>query len=447
MWDLAIEKLENHKYRLYVKWDRTEKMLGELMEDGYIASDVTGVYYSDYDDDSLLFQFGMSMCECFHKLVNNRLFRDDYLLYCIRQRQDAGLVKEVKEKTPPFNLFKTMVDLCGMEDTLYLCANNYESIIKEAFQQYQNLDEVSFMDWLKDNIEPRFTTPVSSEIISRYLSLKNLGLDLSGLYCGYWAAWQDVRDNWEGYLEWVNNVEFTGEVDFEIIESLINHEDNIKKQFYIVYFYGYKGLANILFGMLNDPGVLFKVKEFVQIVLLGSAKKDPKFAETLQMLYSGYKSIAGGIDIDFAQQVFENEMLVFPEDDIKYHLSHDLYDEDKGGFIGMINPIYNDPENLTRVFKELVKFKWVRPNELDTFVYRFTGKRKSKMIIDKIHWDGPIGDLLYLFKKFYGGSYGRIELFFDVKLDIAPKYYSSYADRPSPELKDLFQSEFGIKNS
>ena len=442
-----IEKLDNQKYRIYLKWDGTEKMLKGLLEEGFSVFDDKGVYYTDYEDEHIMFNFGMSMCECFNKLINNHLFTTDFFLHCSHQTPNANLINEAEEKIPPYNIVKTMVDYFGMEAFLRLFAFNYDSLVEEATQRYQNLDEVSFMSWLKENIEPRFTTQVLPEIYSRYLDVNRIGTNLSGLYCGYWGAWQDVRDNWESFLEWVNDVEFTSEVDFEIFESLINHKDNIKKQFYIVYFYGYVGFANILFGMLNDPGVLFKVKGLILNVLKGSAQNNnSKFAEAIQMMYSDYKSIAGGIDIDFVPMAFENDSFEFPVEDVKKHLSEDLYDEDKNGFIGIVRPTYNESSNLTRVFKDLLKFKWIRKDELDTFIYRFTGQRKPKTVVDKIHWDGRVEDLLYLFKRFYGGCYDKGKQFFEIGISIKPQQYSAYADRPSSELKDLFKELYGLKN-
>ena len=232
-----------------------------------------------------------------------------------------------------------------------------------------------------------------------------------------------------------------------IVSRANNHKDNIKKQFYIVYFYGYVGFANILFGMLNDPGVLFKVKGLILNVLKGSAQNNnSKFAEAIQMMYSDYKSIAGGIDIDFVPMAFENDSFEFPVEDVKKHLSEDLYDEDKNGFIGIVRPTYNESSNLTRVFKDLLKFKWIRKDELDTFIYRFTGQRKPKTVVDKIHWDGRVEDLLYLFKRFYGGCYDKGKQFFEIGISIKPQQYSAYADRPSSELKDLFKELYGLKN-
>ena len=347
---------------------------------------------------------------------------------------------------PPYNLVKTMVDFFGMEATLRVYAYNYDSLVEEATQRYQNMDEVSFMDWLKESIDPRFTTQVAPEVLKRYLDVSNIGTNLSGLYCGYWTAWQDVCDNWEGFKVWVSNNEYSDEVDFELFDSLINHKGNMKIQFYIVYFYGCGKLADILFGMLNDPNVLFKVKKFIQDVLKGCAQNDSEFAEDLQMFYSKYKSIASGIDIDFVQQMFENESFVFPTSDVKKHLSNDIVDDDKSGFVDMISPIYNDPEKLTRLFCFLVECNYINKNDLDTAIYRFTGKRKPRFLVEKIHWKGSINDLLYIFKKFYGGEYDKIKLFFEIEIEEKIKNnYSSYADRPNRHLIDLFVNLYTVQ--
>ena len=98
MWDLTIEKLENHKYRLFVKWDGTEEMRSQLLEDGYSVSDDSNIYYSDYQDDFTLFDFGMSMCECYQKLGCNQLFNIYYVLQSARQPVDAQLLKETEER-------------------------------------------------------------------------------------------------------------------------------------------------------------------------------------------------------------------------------------------------------------------------------------------------------------------------------------------------------------
>ena len=445
-----IEKLDNHKYRIYLKWDGTEKMLKGLLEDGFSVFNDKGVYYTDYEDEHRLFNFGMSMCECFNKLINNHLFTADYILHCSRQTPDANLIKEVEEKIPPYNIVKTMVDCFGMEAFLRLFALNYDSLVEEATQRYQNLDEVSFMGWLKENIEPRFTTQVLPEIYSRYLDVNRIGTNLSGLYCGYWAAWQDVRDNWEGFLDWVNDVEFTSEVDFEIFESLINHKDNIKKQFYTVYFYGYEGFTNILFGMLNDPNVLFKVKGLIQDVLKGCAQNDSEFAETIQMLYSKYKSIADGIDINFVPNRYENPSFVFPLDDVKKHLDEDIADDDETGYIGVIHNTRNDPEKLAEVFRFLVENRYVTPDEIDTTIYRFTGKRKPQAdaLLETVEWKGKINDALFICKEFYSGCYDKMLIFFKMDIeDQVRKNYSGYANRPTKGIQDLFEYHYYRKKS
>ena len=44
---VRIEKLDNHKYRIYLNWDGTEKMLKELLEEGLSVFDDNGIYYMD----------------------------------------------------------------------------------------------------------------------------------------------------------------------------------------------------------------------------------------------------------------------------------------------------------------------------------------------------------------------------------------------------------------
>lgn len=304
MWDMTIEKLENHKYRLFVKWDGTEEMLNGLLEDGFSVFDDNNTYYSDYEDDCTLFDFGMSMCECYQKLSSNRLFNIDYMLHFSRQPVDAELLKDVEERIPTYSIIKAMIDNWGMEPFLYLLAKNYDSLIDEATQRYHDSDEASFMSWLKESIDPRFTTQVSSDIYSRYLILNNAKLNLSDLFCGYWYAWQIVRDNWEEFKNWINRVEYADDLDFQFYDSIFNQEDTIQKQFNIVYFYGYGKLARILFEMLNEPVVNYKVKKLIKDVLMEYAKSDSEFAGILQKMYSEYKSIAGGgIDISFETAV------------------------------------------------------------------------------------------------------------------------------------------------
>lgn len=299
MWDLTIEKLENHKYRLLVKWDGTEEMLNELLEDGFSVFDDNNIYYSDYEDDCTLFDFGMSMCECYQKLSSNRLFNIDYILHFSRQPVDADLLKDVEERIPTYNIIKAMIDNWGMEPYLFLFAKNYDSLIDEATQRYHDSDEASFMSWLKESVEPRFTTQVSSDVYSQYLILNKTKFNLSDLFCGYWYAWQIVQDNWEEFKNWISRVEYADEIDFQFYDSIFNHKDTIQKQFNIVYFYGYGKLARILFEMLNKPDVNYKVKKLIKDVLMEYAQSDSEFAEILQKMYSEYKSISGGIDIDF----------------------------------------------------------------------------------------------------------------------------------------------------
>lgn len=449
--NIFVEKLESHKYRYCVKWDGTQEMLEDIKKDGLTFSDEDGIYYSDFEVDFENFNFGMSMCECMQRMSKDQFFFADYLRFLItHQAIDVKGLIEADEKISLYNRIRGFIDIAGMEGFLYLIAKNYDSILlEEAKKVYREADEASFIAWLKASVDPRFPTFVSPEVFSMFLIAEPLRVKyMSNLLCQFYVAYVNVCEERDEFVEWATSVKSNEGADSSIIVSSFNREGNAVEWFHIFYYFGFGVLAKHLFQMLDDGVVGLEVKRIIRDELTTHANNDPEFARQLQCLFSDYKSLSGStLDLMFYQPEYNVESFDFPEKDVEYHLSKDLYDKDKNGFIGAIKPTYNDPKNLTCVFKELIKFRWVRPDELDTFVYRFTGQRKPAMIIDKIHWDGPIEDLLYLFKKFYAGNYGRIELFFDVKLDIAKKNYSAYADRPSPELRDLFKDLYGIKKA
>lgn len=446
----TLEKLGSHMYRLHNKWDGTSEMLDWLKENGFVASsDGSDDYYRDFEEDNDHFNFGASMSECFQVLSGNQHFNAAFCLSFAIGNKDAKFGKQLAETIDPIDLLFSLTRLMSIDSFMYLIAWNYnKSLGDEAKEMFQKLDKVEFINWAKGVVEPRFFGNVTFDEIRPYLVFdKNPFKDIYFLDAFY-DSWCCAAENKEAFENWMETNEIRLKNHAEVFnDCIILPNDETTKLFAWCYWFGGDPCVCHLFSMLNDQDVSIGVKTLLQDTLTDYGKGDVEFAKQLQVFYDQYRTINGGREIDFVQQVFENEVFEFPENDIKYHLSHDLSDEDKNGFIAMIKLTYNDPEKLTCVFKALIKFKRVRPDELDTFVYRCTGQRKPNMIIEKIHWDGPIGDLLYLFKKFYGGSYGRIELFFDVKLDIAPKFYSSYADRPSQELRDVFKDQYGIKNA
>lgn len=445
-----LEKLGSHMYRLHNKWDGTSEMLDWLKENGFVASsDGSDDYYRDFEENNDHFNFGASMSECFQVLCGNQHFNTTFCLSFAMGNKDAKFGKQLAETIDSIDLLLPLIRLMRIDNFMYLIARNYnKSLGDQAKEMFQKLDKAEFIKWAKGVVEPRFSGGVTLDEIRPYLIFDENPFKGINFLDAFYGSWCCAEENEEALGNWMETNEIRLKNPAEVFNDCFLHpNDETTKLFALCYWFGGDPGACHLFSMLNSQDVSIGVKTLLRNTLTDYGKGDVEFAKQLQVLYDQYRTINGGREINFVQQMFVNESFAFPEDDIEYHLSHDLYDENKNDFIGVIKPTYNDPENLTFVFKELIKFKWVRPDELDTFVYRCTGQRKPNMIIEKIHWDGPIGDLLYLFKKFYGGSYGRIELFFDVKLDIAPKYYSSYADRPSQELRDVFEDQYGIKNA
>ena len=447
--NLLIEKLESHKYRLSVKWDGTQEMLEIIKKGSLTPSAEDGIYYSDFKNDFVNFNFGMSMCECMQKLSKDQFFFADYLRFLtIHRTIDGKLLKEAGESIPLYNLFRGLIESMGMEGFLYFLAKNYDSIVEEAKKVYQDADDAEFIAWFKDSVNLRFPTPVSPEVYSAYLIAEPLRTYFSSnLLCFFYNAYVIVSERWDEFVKWAESVKTNEGIDSSTIVSTFNREGDTASRFYVFYYFGFGVLARHLFQMLDDGIVGLEVKRLIRNELMTCANNDPEFAGQLQCLFSDYKSLSGStLDLMFCQSEYNVESFDFPEKDIEHHLSKDLYDDDKSGFIGVIKLTYNDPKKLTRVFKELIKFKWVRPDELDTFVYRFTGQRKPNMIIEKIHWDGPVNDLLYLFKRFYG-SYDGIKAFFEIEIKYKSDYYSAYAERYSEELYKIFKDLYGKINA
>ncbi len=445
-----LEKLGNHKYRLTVAWDGTENNREYFQRNNFQFIEKSNIYFAEFEMESELFNYGVSMSECYQTMFQNGQFSDDFIRFSFLQPVNTRMMKEAERSVPLSSFLETLINMTGVDNSMYFIAKNYDSALaKEAERQYGDMDKDSFLGWLIEKITPRFSGNFTRESMASFFIADAWIKEVSNINWPYsfFCAWEFVADHKEEYSAWRETVRDQDGIDINVISSLLNNVSSKYTQYFQFYFFTEGISARRLFQMRNSSSVDYNTKKLIQDVLVDYCKTDSEFAETIQMMYSKYKSVAGGIDIDFVQQEFANESFEFPEADIINHLAKDLYDEDENGFIGKIIPTYNDPKNLTCVFKELFNSKWVRPNELDTFVYRLTGKRKPETIIDKIHWDECVNGLLYLFKKFYGGKYGRIEQFFDVKLNIDQDNCSAYAERHTKELKKLFKTLYGKINA
>ena len=440
----ALEKLGNHKYRHHRLWDGTLEMLDVLKKEGFTDSlDYSDDYYHDFEEADDHFNFGASMSECIQILYGSQHFYQAFCLTLTFDNKDARFGKQLAEAFDSIDLLFPLIRFMRIDNFMYLIARNYnKSLGEQAKKIYQEQDEAGFITWVKGVVEPRFSGNVTLNEIRPYLIFEeNLFQDINFLDAFY-SNWLCVKENEKAFHNWVETNEIPMKNPGEIFNDCLLHpDDRNAKQYSGYYWFGYEPCAFLLFSMLNSQNVSIGVKVFLRNTLTYYGKKDEEFAKQLQVLYDQYRIINGGWEIDFVQQEFTNESFAFPEADVKKHLSEDIVDTDKTNFIDIVCPIYNDPEKLTRLFGFLVKSNYINKNDLDTAIYRFTGKRKPESLVEKIRWNESINDLLYIFKKFYGGEYDKIILFFEIEFEEKiKKNYSSYADRPGHHIKDLFMS-------
>lgn len=446
-----LEKLGNHRYRLTLKWDGTEKNYEYLQRNNFKYLE-GNIYFVEFEMESELFNYGVSMSECYLTLFQNGHFSDDFIRFSLLQPVNAKMMKQAEGSVPISNFIETLINMTGVDNFMYFIAKNYDSALaKEAERQYGDMDKDSFLGWLIETITPRFSGNVTRETFASYFIADDWKQEASNINWPYsfFSAWEFVADHKEEYSAWRETVSDQDGIDINVVSSLLNNVYSEYTHYFQFYFFTEDLSARRLFQMRNSSSVDYNTKKLIQDVLVDYCKDDSEFAETLQRFYSEYKSIAGGgVGIDFVPSVFENDSFNFPIDDVKYHLDKDIVDEDQSGFIGEIINERNDTDNLAKIFSYLVEFHYVTPKELDTTIYRFTGKRKPQgdSLLETVVWKGKPNDALYICKEFYNGKYDKMLRFFDVKVEgIAQKNYSSYADRPSKGIRDFFNGVFLVK--
>lgn len=443
----SLEKLGGHKYRLHYKWDGTSEMLDWMMENGYQATSGGGMNYQlDFEEDDDHFNFGASLSECLQELVGNHRFSVEFFHSLARNNNDVDFEKQLAETTSPTDMLLSSIDIMGEEEFLYQIAKNYsKSLVEQFHRKRQELDESGFIDWLKEAVEPK---PIENkEDCLRYYTVRRNIFENICFLNEYFDSWNQVNESFEDYQNWLKINEIPMKNPGEIFNYCYLHPDDLNaKRYALYYWFGDVPCACHLFSMLNDQDVSIGVKTLIQNTLIDYGKGDVEFAQQLQVLYDQYRTINRGREINFVQQVFLNEAFVFPEANVKKHLSEDIVDSDRTSFIDIVNPYYSNPEALTKLFKYLVENNYIKPNDLDTAIYRFTGKRKPMALVERIGWGGPDKDLFYIFKKFYGGKYEKIETFFNVVIDEKLKnngQHSAYADRS--KLKQQFIEFYSAK--
>ncbi len=446
----TLEKLGCHNYRIYNKWDGTSEMLDWLKENGFAASsDGSDDYYRDFEEDNDHFNFGASMSECFQVLCGNQHLNAAFCLSFAIGNKDAKFGKQVAETIDPIDLLFSLTRLMSIDSFMYLIAWNYnKSLGDQAKEMFQKLDKAEFINWAKGAVEPRFSGNVTLDEIRPYLVFDKNPFKGIIFLDAFYDSWCFAEENEENFENWMETNEIRLKNPAEVFNDCILHpNDETTKLFALCYWFGGDPCVCHLFSMLNDQDVSIGVKTLLQDTLTDYGKGDVEFAKQLQYLYDQYRTINGGREIDFVQQVFESEKFVFPEEDVKKHLAEDIVDDDPTSFIGKINNERNDPEKLAMVFRYLVEYRYVTPKEINTTIYRFTGKRKPQgdSLLKTVVWHGKINDALYICKEFYGGKYAQMLRFFDVDDDDkekAQKNYSSYANRPTEGIQNLFNKHY-----
>lgn len=444
----TLEKLGGHMYRLHQLWDGTPEMLDWLKEKGFAASsDGSDDYYLDFKEDDEHFNFGVSMSECFQELICVRRFQNDFFHALARNNFEVDFGKQLADNGDRIEMLLRYIDLYGVEHALYQYAADYsKSLAEKAQKMHQELDESGFIGWLKENVKPRAS--LNPEDILRYNIVPSKIFECLNLPYAFYDSWLCVKENKEAFQYWITTNEIPMKNPAEIFnDCLLLPNDETIKMFALYYWFGEEACACHLFSMLNSQDVSIGVRSFLKNTLIDYGKSDAEFAKQLQHLYDEYRSINGGREINFVQQSFESEKFVFPEVDVKKHLAEDIVDDDQTSFIGKINNERNDPEKLAKVFRYLVENRYITPKELNTTIYRFTGKRKPQgdSLLNTVVWHGKINDALYICKEFYGGKYAQMLRFFDVDDDDKErvrKNYSSYADRPTKGLRVFFNENY-----
>lgn len=431
--DIWIEKLSFGHHRLHLI-EKDPECVATMLKNGFsaVGDGIDEYVKDDYDDDQTL-NYVITMADCYNQLMSNQGFITAWIHLGSTRKHSAKAMKEVRDSFSEDEGLLSALNVQDLDEFLYTYAENYsKSLVDEAGVHLgKGLDD--FAQWLRSGsviIRKDSNNTANHFVIDR----KRIGGDLCyKVYLGFELS----KENKEVFEEWRDRFE-NDECWAEVNKSLwLNDESDDTKYYYYYYYYYYfssNKAADDLFEILNEksPHYSTQTKRLIQKVLTTLSQEDVIFARELQCRYDEYRSIAGGRDIAFYHQVFVNETFIFPEADVKKHLSEDIVDSDWTSFIDIVNPYYSDPEALIKLFKYLVENNYIKPNDLDTAIYRFTGKRKPMALVERISWGGQDKDLFYIFKKFYGGKYEKIETFFNVVIDEKIKnngQYSAYADR------------------
>ena len=500
----TLEKLGNHRYRLTLKWDGTEKNYEYLQRNNFKYLE-GNIYFVEFEMESELFNYGVSMSECYQTLFQNGHFSDDFIRLSWIQPVNARMMKEAEGSVPLSNFMETLINMTGVDNFMFFIAKNYDSALaKEAERQYGDVDKDSFLAWLIEKITPRFSGNVTRESMASYFIADDWIKEASNINWPYsfFSAWEFVADHKEEYSAWRESVSNQDGIDINVISSLLNNISSEYTQYFQFYFFTEDFSARRLFQMRNSSSVDYNTKKLIQDVLVDYCKDDSEFAETIQRFYSEYRLIAGeGVDINFVPTAFENDPFVFPKEDMKKNLSEDLYGEDKDDSSPdlekkanntnrwrlqkyLSRPVQPSKEGqwhcqgikesivkkgdyaLTKFIQGIADRGYIDDDKItkNSFAYALTGRGNFKTEIIKVRWHHSEAEkgiaesvrvLLYISKYMFDNTTGETytQLFKVLNAGINPYIKDesdqspSYADHVSDDFKTFFISCFEKKTN
>lgn len=424
-----LEKKGNHTYQLHVWWDGNKQSLANLKTDGFtpICEGSDEFVGNEYTFDNPYFEFGVSLYECFYKIIQDDLAARELCLNFYSEGEIANINREVELK--PDDATYAFLANIGIDRTLYLVAQNYnKELVYEANEKYNSLDKNDFLKWLKDNIQPRFSGPERYSLWKLFFTIE---ASRSAKYAVINEAWATFIESPDEYEQWKSTHQSITGKDIEI---LLSGDTSKTADFIALALFCEGELCPILFNILNNSSVPISVRRFIQDSLTEYAKEDDMFAKTLQEHYSEYQRYAGGRDICFTvhrelKQAFKSQENAVP--DTQYYKQ-------------LTSP--TDENKIESLFSYLCEKRYLKDeaNQHDLFMLRLTGQAQySNLVNEKLRWYDSQKMLSALIKAVAKehGFFKKSESFFNVVSLSKEEPYDSYDASNTTRGTEAFQEE------
>lgn len=375
-----LEKKGNHKYQLHIWSDGSKKFNKELLAEGFnpIEEGSTEYVGDVFECDNPYFEFGVSLYECFEKLLEDRLCVREMCLHFCSDGETAEINKGLAENgVDPGDALWALIQACGLDSVLYLCAANYgPQLIEDAERQMSVLDKKPFLDWLRDAVSPRFSSPVPTEYIKQFLTINP---DHTIQYAAIYYAWSTGVRLPDEYEKWyLSNPSISAQ---DIISIMTPSDNDVTSDFIALRLFCWGEFCPILFELMNDKSVDYKVRRFIYDTLTDYCSTDIEFGQELQSKYNDYQKISGSVSMNFLAKVStEGRIQQEVVDEAEYYKELKIQTTDSA---------------LDSLFKWLENEKYIKEYDKDKLIFRLTGNPKYKYLIagEQIAWLGKCQEL------------------------------------------------------